>query len=63
MKIPNPNKIMQLTVNYNSHTQMFVWTIYDGPDGIDEGRGGARTLGEVFEQVTIWRHNNAKQYF
>ncbi|AEC53129.1 hypothetical protein SCRM01_183 [Synechococcus phage S-CRM01] len=53
---------MQLTINCNPYTGLYVWSIYDGPDGVDEGHGTARTLSEAYEQVIIWRNNNAKQY-
>ena len=53
---------MKVTIEYYAYKDTFIWNIYDGPDGVDEGCGGAKTLGEVFEQIIIWRHNNARQY-
>ena len=53
---------MKVTIEYYAYKDIFIWTICDGPDGIDEGAGGAKTLGEVFEQIIIWRHKNAQQY-
>ena len=53
---------MKLTINYHPNTKRYYWDICDGPDGIDESFGHAETLGEVFEQVTIWRYKIYKQY-
>ena len=40
----------------------FYWTLYDGPDGIDEVKGFATDLVEVFAKILEWRERIAADY-
>lgn len=42
---------------------IYSWTLYDGPDGIDEFYGKENSLGEVFEQIVHYRTLNALSYY
>lgn len=46
---------MELKVWYNYQKKMYVWSLYDGPDGIDYYTGEEESLGAVFEAVITRR--------
>jgi hypothetical protein len=55
---------MRIEITYTPHpTKGYTATIWDGPDGIDEGSFVCRSLGECFEQIVMWRTLNAQQYY
>ena len=43
-------------------TEFYYWTLLDGPDGIDEVRGFAKDLIEVFSKIIEWRERISKDY-
>lgn len=53
---------MKLVIFDKSYTQTYVWTLYDGPDGIDFYEGEASSLGECFEKVMESRVLNSLNY-
>jgi len=53
---------MHIEIDDNVLTGIYSWTLYDGPDGIDEFYGKANSLGEVFEQIILHRTQNALSY-
>jgi hypothetical protein len=40
----------------------FYYEMYDGPDGIEETKGNANTLGEVFEIIIVERTKTSISY-
>jgi hypothetical protein len=42
--------------------EFYYWELYDGPDGIDEVKGFATDLIEVFSKIIEWRERLAKDY-
>ena len=42
--------------------EYYYWTLRDGPDGIDEIKGFATDLIEVFSKVIEWRERIAADY-
>lgn len=42
--------------------EFFYWTLWDGPDGIDEVKGFATDLAEVFSKILEWRERIAADY-
>ena len=42
--------------------EFYYWTLYDGPDGIDEARGFAVDLIEVFSKIIEWRERIGADY-
>lgn len=53
---------MELKVSYNYQKKMYIWSLYDGPDGIDYYEGHEESLGGVFEAVNICRTIIGLQY-
>jgi hypothetical protein len=54
---------MKIEISYTHHpTKGYCATICDGPDGIDEESFVCRSLGELFEQIIMWRTLNALNY-
>jgi hypothetical protein len=53
---------MKIIINYHPQLDEYHSKIWDGPDGIDEDSFVCRSLGEVFEQIIMWRTLNAQQY-
>jgi hypothetical protein len=53
---------MHIEIDDNCLTGIYSWTLYDGPEEIDEFRGFENTLGEVFEKVILHRTQNALSY-
>jgi hypothetical protein len=56
---------MQIEIN-NHFTpdgkEFYYWTLYDGPDGIDEVKGFATDLIEVFSKIMEWRERIGADY-
>jgi hypothetical protein len=56
---------MRIEIN-NHHTQdgkeFYYWTLYDGPDGVDEVKGFATDLIEVFSKIIEWRERIGNDY-
>jgi hypothetical protein len=56
---------MQIEIN-NHFTpdgkEFYYWTLYDGPDGIDEVKGFATDLIEVFSKIIEWRERIGADY-
>jgi len=42
--------------------EFYYWTLYDGPDGIDEVKGFAMDLIEVFSKIVEWRERIGADY-
>jgi hypothetical protein len=54
---------MRIEITCTSHpTKGYCATICDGPDGADEESFVCRSLGELFEQIIMWRTLNAQSY-
>ena len=53
---------MKIEITEDFITGLYNWTLYDGPENIDEFRGSESTLGEVFEKVILYRTQNALSY-
>jgi hypothetical protein len=53
---------MRAEITQNLQTRMYEYKVYDGPDGIDYKEGLALNLGEVFEQIVIFRTLNSQHY-
>lgn len=46
-----------------SGTGEYCWTVYDGPEHIDNYTGKFYTLGECFEEIVRWRTFNSLHYY
>lgn len=53
---------MVIEISHHWQSDKYLWTLYDGPDGIDKRVGQCDTLGEVFEKVVEARLIIAKSY-
>jgi hypothetical protein len=53
---------MKIEITQNPETSMYEYKVYDGPDGIDYKEGLELDLGQVFEQIIIFRTLNALSY-
>jgi hypothetical protein len=42
--------------------EFYYWTLYDGPDGIDEAKGFAVDLIEAMSKILEWRERIARDY-
>ena len=51
---------MKLEVVYQSG--YYQWKLWDGPDGIDQCEGSAKSLGCAMEQIIQKRHEIARYY-
>jgi len=56
-----------MKIEINNHfsadgKQFYYWTLYDGPDGIDEVKGFATDLIEVFSKIVEWRERIGRDY-
>jgi hypothetical protein len=51
-------------LNHFTHDgkEFYYWTLYDGPDGIDEVKGFAMDLIEVFSKIVEWRERIGADY-
>jgi len=50
---------------HDPHTNdntFYYWELYDGPEEIDEVKGFATDLIEVFSKIVEWRERIAKDY-
>lgn len=43
--------------------EVFYWTLYDGPDGIDKVSGWAVSLEEALTKILQWRQRISNDYF
>lgn len=48
--------------NYDNQYDIYYWTLYDGPDGIDEYTGECNSLIECFQQILEHRQFNKLGY-
>lgn len=54
---------LEVTTHYAPDgREFFYWTLWDGPDGIDEVTGFGCDLCEVFAKVIEWRERIARDY-
>ena len=53
---------MKIEITYNSNDNTYVWSLWDGPDGIDFYEGVELNLGQCFEQIVIMRTINGLDY-
>ena len=53
---------MKIEINYSPENQNYIWSIYDGPDGIDYTEGCELDLGQCFEQIIKFRLMNSLTY-
>jgi hypothetical protein len=53
---------MRIEITQNPETSMYEYQVWDGPDGIDYKEGLELDLGQVFEQIIIFRTLNSQQY-
>jgi hypothetical protein len=56
-----------MRIEINNHftkdgKEFFYWTLWDGPDGIDEVKGFATDLVEVFSKILEWRERIGADY-
>jgi len=42
--------------------EFYYWTLYDGPDDIDQVKGFAMDLIEVFSKIVEWRERIGQDY-
>ena len=53
---------MKIEITKNPETSLYEYKVFDGPDGIDYKEGLELDLGQVFEQIVIFRTLNAQHY-
>jgi len=53
---------MRIEITQNPETSMYEYKVFDGPDGIDYKDGLELDLGQVFEQIVIFRSLNSQHY-
>ena len=46
----------------NDGKEFYYWTLWDGPDGVDEVKGFANDLIECFTKIIEWREKIANDY-
>jgi hypothetical protein len=56
-----------MRIEINSHLtpngkEFYYWTLADGPENIDEVKGFATDLIEVFSKIVEWRERIGKDY-
>jgi hypothetical protein len=56
-----------MRIEINNHftkdgKEFIYWNMWDGPDGIDEEKGFATDLVEVFSKILEWRERIAADY-
>jgi hypothetical protein len=54
---------MKIEISQNPETSMYEYKVFDGPDGIDYKEGLELDLGQVFEQIIIFRTLNSQKYY
>ena len=57
-----------MRIEINNHftkdgQEFYYWTLADGPDGIDEAKGFATDLIEVFSKIIEWRERISNDYY
>jgi len=53
---------MKIEITQNPETSIYEYKVFDGPYGIDYKDGLELDLGQVFEQIVIFRTLNAQRY-
>ena len=54
---------VEITSQFTNNGKMFYhWSMFTGPDGIDEVRGFASDLIEVFSKIVEWQERIALDY-
>ena len=53
---------MKIEILYRPEENTYHYKVCDGPDGIDYQEGVELDLGQVFEQIIIFRTLNSQQY-
>ena len=53
---------MKIVINYHPQLDEYHSKIWDGPDGCEEESFVCSSLGELFEQIIMWRTLIAQQY-
>ena len=53
---------MKIVINYHPQLDEYHSKIWDGPDGCHEESFVCRSLGELFEQIIMWRTRIALSY-
>ena len=53
---------MNIEIFYHPEENTYHYKVWDGPDGIDYKEGVELDLGQVFEQIVIFRTLNALHY-
>jgi hypothetical protein len=48
--------------HHTNDNTFYYWELYDGPEEIDEVKGFATDLIEVFSKIVEWRERIAKDY-
>jgi hypothetical protein len=56
-----------MKIEINNHyaadgKEFYYWTLYDGPDDIDEAKGFAVDLIEAMSKILEWRERIARDY-
>jgi hypothetical protein len=54
---------MKIEILYHPEENTYHYKVWDGPDGIDYKEGVELDLGQVFEQIVIFRTLNAQHYY
>lgn len=53
---------MKIEIRHNTNDNTYVWSLWDGPDGIDFFEGVEVDLGQCFEQIITRRVINGLHY-
>jgi hypothetical protein len=53
---------MKIEINYDCYLKIYIWKVWDGPDGIDYAEGSELDLGQCFEQIIKFRIMNGLTY-
>ena len=53
---------MKIEILYHPEENTYHYKVWDGPDGIDYQEGVELDLGQVFEQIIIFRTLTSQQY-
>jgi hypothetical protein len=53
---------MKIEIDYKPYENVYVWKLWDGPDGIDFYDGVELNIGQCFESIIVKRTFNAQHY-
>ena len=53
---------MKIEIDYKPYENVYVWKLWDGPDGIDFYDGVELNIGQCFESIIVKRTLNAQNY-